>query len=103
MVAPPAARPRIQIHFDDLVRLDSRALAAVLRDVDASVLVLALVGSSDELVDRIAGQMPKRTARAFRRQLRKLGPTRLSDVEEAQQVVARAAARLIGRHAPLAV
>ncbi|MEX2315921.1 MAG: FliG C-terminal domain-containing protein [Pirellulales bacterium] len=98
---PPSARSRIQ--FDDLVRLDTRALAAVLRDVDAGVLVLALAGSSDELVDRIAGQMPKRTAKAFRRQLRRLGPTRLSDVEAAQQAVARAAARIIGRHAALAV
>jgi flagellar motor switch protein FliG len=63
------------------------------------LLVLALAGSSEELVERIAGQMPKRTAKAFRRQLHKLGPTRLSDVEAAQLAVASAAAQTIGRGA----
>jgi flagellar motor switch protein FliG len=68
-------------------------LSAVLRQVDADVLALALAGSHEELVDRICDQMPKRTAREFRRQLRRLGPTRLSDVEAAQRAVAQVAAR----------
>jgi flagellar motor switch protein FliG len=79
--------------FDDLVDFDARALAAVLREADANVLALALAGSREELVDRICEQMPKRTAREFRRRLRRLGPTRLSDVEQAQRVVAKIAAR----------
>ena len=58
-------------------------------------LVLALAGSHDELVDRICEPMPRRTAKAFRRQLSRLGPTRLSDVEAAQRLVAAAAARRI--------
>lgn len=86
-----------RIPFDDLIHLDTGTLAAVLRDVDANVLVLALAGSHDELVDRICDQMPKRTARAFRAQLRRLGPTRLSDVQAAQCAVAQAAANLIDR------
>jgi flagellar motor switch protein FliG len=79
--------------FDDLIDFDSRALAAVLREADSNILALALAGSREELVDRICEQMPKRTAREFRRQLRRLGPTRLSDVAEAQRTVARIAAR----------
>jgi flagellar motor switch protein FliG len=86
----PAVPP---IDFDHLVHLDTRTLAIVLRDVDANVLALALAGSSDELVDRICDQMPKRIARSFRRELRRLGPTRLSDVEAAQRDVAGSAAR----------
>ena len=82
-----------KINFDDLAELDSRTLSAVLRQADANVLALALVGSREELVDRICEQMPKRTAREFRRQLRRLGPTRLSDVEGAQRAVAQIAAR----------
>ncbi len=83
--------------FDDLIQLDPRALASVMRQVDANVLALALAGSHEELVDRICDQMPKRTARDFRRELRRLGPTRLSDVEGAQQAVAQVAARQICR------
>jgi flagellar motor switch protein FliG len=44
--------------------------------------------------------MPRRTAKAFRRQLGRLGPTRLSDVEEAQRLVAAAAARRLTDRRP---
>ncbi len=92
--APSSQRSaRRPIDFDHLIHLDGRTLAAVLRQSDPNVLALALAGSRDDLVDRICDQMPKRTARAFRRQLRRLGPTRLSDVEAAQRVVADHAAQ----------
>ncbi len=95
--------PLPHVAFDDLIHLDSRTLSSVLRQVDANVLALALAGSRDDLVDRICEQMPKRTAREFRRELRRLGPTRLSDVEAAQHAVARIAARqLAERRAELA-
>jgi flagellar motor switch protein FliG len=87
-----------QIAFDGLADLDPRTLSAVLRHVDANVLALALAGSRDELVDRICEQMPKRTARGFRRELRRLGPTRLSDVEGAQRAVAQIASRQLAEH-----
>jgi flagellar motor switch protein FliG len=97
----PVAQPHLsRIAFDDLAELDSRTLSAILRLVDANVLALALAGSRDELVDRICDQMPKRTARGFRRELRRLGPTRLSDVEAAQHAVAQIAARQIAEHRP---
>jgi hypothetical protein len=81
--------------FDELAHLDSHTLALILRQVDPTVLALALAGSRDELVDRVCEQMPKRTARAFRRELRQLRPTRLSDVEAAQVAVAQIAAELL--------
>lgn len=98
--APRAERRLPRVDFDDLAELDSRTLSAVLRQVDANVLALALAGSRDELVDRICEQMPKRTAREFRRQLRRLGPTRLSDVEGAQRAVAQIAARQLAERRP---
>lgn len=99
-VAPRAEQALPRVAFDDLVHFDSRALAAVWRHVDANVLALALAGSHDELVDRVCEQMPKQTARAFRRELRRLGPTRLSDVAAAQRVVADVAARHIAKRQP---
>ena len=83
------------INFDDLIHLDRRILSAVMSDVDAGALTLALAGSRDELVDRICYEMPKKTAKAFRRGLHKLGPTRLTDVEAAQRAVAHVAAKHI--------
>jgi flagellar motor switch protein FliG len=100
---PTQAAPQPRFEFDQLVDFDTMSLSAVLREVDANVLALALVGSREELVDRITLQMPKRTARVFRRELRRLGPTKLSDVTDAQQIVADAAARYLRqRRQPLA-
>lgn len=95
--------PELRFEFDQLVHFDTTSLSAVLREVDANVLALALVGSQDALVERITSQMPKRTARVFRRELRRLGPTKLSDVTDAQQIVADAAARYLRqRRQPIA-
>ena len=90
-----SSAPVTRVDFDQLIQLDDRTLAAVLRNVDPGVLVLALAGSREDFVDRICDQMPKRVSRSFRRQLRRLGPTRLSDVEAAQRDVALAAAQQI--------
>jgi flagellar motor switch protein FliG len=97
----PAPLPAL--NFDELIELSDPSLAALLRDVDANILALALVGSRDEFIDRICSQMPRRTAKEFRRRLQQIGPTRLSDVEAAQQNVARAAAHRLGAQRTKAV
>jgi flagellar motor switch protein FliG len=89
LTTPPCPKP---IDFDDLTQLDNRALARLLQAADPNVLTLALAGSREEFVDRICDQMPKRMAKSFRRELRRLGPTRLSDVEAAQRSIAQLAA-----------
>jgi flagellar motor switch protein FliG len=105
--SPPPAAPRPAplpcVDFDQLTSLDGSALSCVIRDVDARVLAIALAGSRRELVDRICAQMPKRIGRDFRRELRRLGPMRLSDVETAQRVVADAAARHLAQRRGLSV
>lgn len=90
--APPLP-PLPRIEFDQLIHLDVVSLAALMREVDPNVLAVALVGSHEDFVDLVCRQMPKQTARAFRRELRRIGPTRLSDVERAQRIVADTAAR----------
>jgi flagellar motor switch protein FliG len=93
---PPPSRPALpQMDFDHLVHLDSRMLARLLEVADPNLLALALAGSKDELVERVCDQMPKRIAKAFRRELRRMGPTRLSDVEAAQRAIADLASRQI--------
>jgi flagellar motor switch protein FliG len=101
----PAAPPPPKIEFDQLVHIDSRLLAQLLEVANPNLLALALAGSKDEFVERVCEQMPKRVAKAFRRELRRMGPTRLSDVEAAQRAIADLAARQIalrraGSHKP---
>jgi flagellar motor switch protein FliG len=92
----PQSRPQLpQIHIDDLARMDKASLAAVLRTMDPEILVLALAGASDALVERITEEMPRKVAKTFRRKLNCNGPMRLRDIEAAQQAVVAAAAEIL--------
>ena len=74
--------------FADLVELDDDALLAVLKAADPELIVLALAGARAELVQRITRRLPTEQGRALTKALVHLGPTRLADVEEAQQALA---------------
>ena len=75
--------------FEDLVRLDDRALTRLLRDVQTKDLALSLKAASDELKQRLTPLMSKRAAESLREEMDMLGPVRLRDVEAAQAEVVR--------------
>jgi len=81
--------------FAMLAQLDDAALAAVLQAAEPELIVLALAGSDQRLLSRFMQQLPAHEAVALRRDLQQLGPTRLSDVEAAQQELALVAQELI--------
>lgn len=91
---PTGPEPQASVEFDDLVRLDDVALARVLADATPEVVLLALSGAHRDLLDRITSHLPSSAGRTLRRQLETLGPTRLSDIESAQQRLAELAGRL---------
>lgn len=82
---PPA------LEFADLQQLDDEGLAAVLAAAEPEVARLALAGADPALVDRVLAQLSPAEARRVRRLIERLGPTRLSDVEQAQAELARIA------------
>lgn len=77
--------------FDDLQQLDDDALAQVLAAAEPEVARLALAGADPAFVERILSQLQPAESRRVRRLIERLGPTRLSDVEEAQAELARIA------------
>ncbi|MGE0609195.1 MAG: FliG C-terminal domain-containing protein, partial [Pirellulales bacterium] len=79
--------------YAGLDELDDVALSAALEAVGADMATLALAGGSAALLDRVTRRLPTREAKRFRRALDKLGPTRLSDIDEAQQALLSAANR----------
>ena len=87
----PAAR---RMTFADVEQLDERMLAAVLRQAGFEVLELALAGAGNEFFRRALSVLPVYEARRLQENLDRLGPTRLSDVEQAQQELAAIAERL---------
>ncbi|RHW18462.1 flagellar motor switch protein FliG [Sphingomonas gilva] len=80
--------------FENLLDLDDKSLGAVLRTVEADRLVLALKGADDRIRDRFFGCMSQRAAQSIQDELADRGPTRLSDVQDAQKTILAAARRL---------
>lgn len=70
--------------FEDLIRLDDKALQRLLRDVETKELAIALKAATDELRSRIRGLMSQRAVQALDQEMEFLGPVRLRDVEAAQ-------------------
>ncbi len=80
--------------FDNLITLDAKNLAAVLRAVDAGDLALALKGASDALADKMLGAMSARAAQSIRDDMADQGPAKRTDVEDAQKTIIMAARKL---------
>ncbi|MBI2795782.1 MAG: flagellar motor switch protein FliG [Gemmatimonadetes bacterium] len=70
--------------FEDLLRLDDKALQRLLRDVDTKTLALALKGASAELKAKLMAQMSQRAVGVLKEEMEMLGPVRMKDVEQAQ-------------------
>jgi len=73
--------------FEDIITLDNRSIQRVLRDVENSVLVLALKGVSEDVSRALFANMSKRLQEMIREDMEFMGPVRLRDVEEAQQKI----------------
>ena len=80
--------------FEDIVKLDDRAIQQVIREVDTRDWALALKTASEEVANRIFKNMSKRAGDMLRGRYRIHGSVRLRDVEEAQQRVVSTIRRL---------
>lgn len=73
--------------FEDIVTIDDRSMQLVLRQVDTGQLALALKGVADTVRSKITTNLSERAATDLLEEIDILGPVRLSQVEEAQQLV----------------
>lgn len=80
--------------FEDIVYIDSRGIQRFLRDVNTKDLVVALKGANQEVSDVIMSNMTKRMQDTIKEEIEYLGPTRMSEVEEAQQKIVQTIRRL---------
>jgi flagellar motor switch protein FliG len=81
--------------FEDLVGLSSPDMQTVLRDIQSDRLLLALRGASNDLKEKIYGNMSKRAAEILRDDLEASPPAKLSDVEAAQKEILTAVKQLM--------
>ncbi|MBL8992771.1 MAG: flagellar motor switch protein FliG [Spirochaetia bacterium] len=73
--------------FEDIVLLDDKSIQKVLREVDNNDLAKALKAVDEEVKEKIFRNMSKRAVTLLKEDMEFMGPTRLSDVEDAQQKV----------------
>lgn len=80
--------------FDNLMDVEEKSLGMLLRSVESETLVLALKGADDKLRAKMLGCMSSRAAQSIQDEIAERGPTRLTEVQEAQREVLTIARRL---------
>ena len=85
---------RAMYTFEDLQKLDPRALRVLLKEIPQDLLVLALKTASESVKSRVFASMSARAAALIRDDLEAMGSVRLAEVEAAQREVVEAALRL---------
>ncbi len=73
--------------FEDIIKLDNRAIIEILKAVDKNDLLLALKGAPEEILNKFLSNMSKRAAQMFLEDLEALGPVKKSEVEKARKKV----------------
>lgn len=82
--------------FDDLSRVDARAMRELLREVPTDRLTTALKGASPEILNAVFAGLSARAAELIKDDLELLGKVRRADVDAARKEVVEAALRLEG-------
>src|SRR3954465_8569613 len=80
--------------FEDILLVNDKGIQSVLKEIDNDVLSLALKTASQELKDKIFKNMSERAAQLIQEDTPRLGPVRVSDVEQAQQKIVDVVRRL---------
>ena len=81
--------------FDDLIKINSKGIQRLLRDVEKSRLTLALKGAPDEVKNVLFSSMSQRAAKIIEEDLMALGSVRVKDVDAARGDVVAVAKKLI--------
>jgi flagellar motor switch protein FliG len=85
---------RLMFVFEDLLGVDDRGVQAILKEVSTDDLKIALKISSEELKEKIFNSMSSRAVEMLKEDMEIMGPTRVKDVEAAQQAIIKIAKRL---------
>lgn len=85
---------RLMFVFEDIKMVNDKGIQAVLKEVDNHELALALKTASEDLRNKIFGNMSERASSMIKEDMQYMGPTKVSDVEGAQQRIVDIVRRL---------
>jgi flagellar motor switch protein FliG len=78
---------KLMFVFEDIVYVDDRGIQELLKIVDNAKLVTALKTAPDDVKTKLFKNMSNRAATLLKEDLESMGPTKISDVEKAQQEI----------------
>lgn len=78
---------RLMFVFEDITKFSDKDVQSVLKNVENSQWSMALKGASDDLKDKILGNMSQRASDMLKEEMDYLGPVKVSSVEQAQQQI----------------
>lgn len=78
---------KLMFVFEDVVFVDDRGIQELLKIVDNQKLVTALKTAPEDVRTKLFKNMSNRAATLLKEDLEALGPTKISDVEKAQQEI----------------
>lgn len=85
---------KLMFVFEDIIKIDDKGIQTLLKEIPNEKLLLALKTAPEEIKEKIYKNISQRAATLLKEDLANMGPSRLSDVEGAQQEIVNAARRL---------
>jgi flagellar motor switch protein FliG len=73
--------------FEDIIKLDDRAMQALMKEIDMKGLPLALKGADDDIRDLFFKNMSEKAATLLKDELEMMGPVMAKDVSAAQAAI----------------
>ncbi|MBK4348685.1 flagellar motor switch protein FliG [Lacisediminihabitans changchengi] len=92
-VTDPALAEEVRsrlLTFADIVKFEKKDVQQVLRGIDASVLALAMKGSTEAVIEVIRANISERLREILEEEVQNLGPVRMKQIEEARAEIVRA-------------
>jgi flagellar motor switch protein FliG len=81
--------------FEDLIKVDSRGIQRLLRDIEKSKLTIALKGASEQVKKSFFSSMSQRASKIIIEELESMGPVRVREVDAARSEIVSLAKNLI--------
>ena len=80
--------------FEDLIKVDDKGIQKILKETSSDILSRAMKTVSDAIKEKFFKNMPGRAADMLKEDIEDMGPTRLADIEKAQNEIVKVAMKL---------
>ncbi len=77
----------LRFTFEDILKIDDNGIQMIMKEINQEDLLIALKTATDDLKEKLFTNMSERAALMLKEDLESLGPTKISEVEKAQQKI----------------